>query len=96
MEVTVSVEIADHIEWKIAIEMKDNRILEWVNFPQLAVPNDLRDCGGSSKILWGFNEGGLVSLPKCIRSVPQERKCPLRNLLFGQCFLKQLSAAVLC
>lgn len=60
LEVTVFAKIADGIEWKIAIEMKDDRIVEWVNFPQIAVPYDLKDNYGHSKILWGFNEGGIV------------------------------------
>lgn len=58
--ITVICEVGNDITWKIKIEPQDGRLLEWVNFPQIAVPHDLKDNGGTSKILWGFNEGGIV------------------------------------
>lgn len=60
MSVTVSARIADCLEWRIAIDQAEDRAVEWVDFPRIAVPNDLRDSQGRSKILWGFNEGVVV------------------------------------
>lgn len=60
LKVTVTAKIQDGIEWGINIENKGNDVIEWVNYPQIVVKNDLKDSGGNSKILWGFNEGALV------------------------------------
>ena len=60
LEVFVKAEIKDSIDWGINITNKHSDVIEWVNFPQLVVENDLKDSGGDSKILWGFNEGMLV------------------------------------
>lgn len=57
MSVTVSAKMAQEISWNIEVNVPQNRVAEWVNFPQIAVPNDLKDNHGNSKILWGFNEG---------------------------------------
>ncbi len=57
---TVSARIADSILWKISVSPKEETAVEWVDFPRIAVPNDLKDQGGTSRILWGFNEGVLV------------------------------------
>ncbi len=46
------------ISWKISVTPCKELTAEWVNFPQIAVPNDL--CASGYKILWGFNEGVLV------------------------------------
>lgn len=60
LEVVVSACIGDSVDWKIAVHMKDNRIVEWIDFPRIAVPHDLKDNNGDSKILWGYNEGAIV------------------------------------
>ncbi len=60
LEVAVRAEIQDDIEWGIDITNKGEDVIEWVNFPQIVVANDLKDSGGDSKILWGFNEGCLI------------------------------------
>lgn len=60
LEVFVKAEIKDTINWGISITNKGRDVIEWVNFPQLVVANDLKDSGGDSKILWGFNEGCLI------------------------------------
>ena len=60
MKVTVTAEIEKSISWKIAVDREDQLVTEWVDFPRIAVPNELKDQGGTSKILWGFNEGGIV------------------------------------
>ena len=60
LEVAVKAEIKDEIRWGINIINKGEDVIEWVNFPQIVVANDLKDSGGDSKILWGFNEGCLI------------------------------------
>lgn len=60
LRVVVMAEITDRIEWRIVIEVNTNKAVEWVDFPQIAVMNDLVGNNGKSKILWGFNEGGIV------------------------------------
>ena len=59
-EVTVNAKLQKDIEWGIHVANKIEEVIEWVNFPQIVVANDLKDNGGDSKILWGFNEGALV------------------------------------
>lgn len=58
--VTVHAAVTDRIAWRIDVSVPEDRVLEWVDFPRLAVPNDLRGNGGTSQLLWGFNEGGIV------------------------------------
>lgn len=60
LRVKISAEIGDEIDWSIAIENNSDKVIEWVNFPQIVVKDDLTASGGNSKILWGFNEGALV------------------------------------
>lgn len=58
--VAISVKIEQEIIWKLKIYGISDYAVEWVNFPQIAVPDDFADNGGNSKILWGFNEGTLI------------------------------------
>lgn len=59
--VTVSASLAgEELRWRAAAEVKNGGALEWIDFPRIAVPNDLKDSGGAGRILWGFNEGVLV------------------------------------
>lgn len=60
MKVKITADIENGINWKISAENNSDTVIEWVKFPQIVVPNDLKDNGGKSKILWGFNEGALV------------------------------------
>ena len=57
---TVSAKITDEIEWNLKLSKAEGFAYEFVNFPYVITPNDLRDSGGDSKILWGFNEGVLI------------------------------------
>lgn len=51
----------ENVMWQIEIINNSNAYcLEWVDFPQLAVYNDLKSSGGDSVILWGYNEGIIV------------------------------------
>lgn len=58
--VIISCRLTDEVVWGIDISVPDTLVCEWVNYPQIAVDYDLSDRGGSSKILWGFNEGVIV------------------------------------
>ena len=60
LQVIVYASIGEELEWKIDVDIQPEYILEWVNFPQIAVPHELKDNGGTSKILWGYNEGGII------------------------------------
>ncbi len=61
VSVEISAEITDEIKWFINASADEKYVLEWVNYPQIAVPNDLSKDKTGSKILWGFNEGVEVS-----------------------------------
>ena len=58
--VKVSIQMGTQLSFGIEISKTGENTVEWVNYPQIAVPDDFRDNGGSSKILWGFNEGTLI------------------------------------
>ncbi len=59
-EVTVNAKINDGVNWGISIKGYTGYALEWVNYPQIATPDDFSDNGGTSKLLWGYNEGTLI------------------------------------
>lgn len=59
-EVTIWAELGENLQWRIKVERKDDLVTEWVDFPRIAVPDDLKDHNGKAKLLWGFNEGGIV------------------------------------
>ncbi len=48
------------LEWRISTSAVKGKVVEWINYPQFAVPDDFANNGGSSKLLWGFNEGVLI------------------------------------
>lgn len=56
--VEVRAEVTDEISWYISVFPCSTLTVEWVNFPQIAVPDQLGK--DKYKILWGFNEGVLV------------------------------------
>lgn len=59
-KVTLTVSVASGVHWNITVVPKDESAVEWVDFPRIAVNNDLKDSGGNSRILWGYNEGVVV------------------------------------
>lgn len=61
-EVSLSVKLEDKFIWGIEVKGVVGKALEWVKYPQIAVSDDfLNDKGaGTSKALWGFNEGTLI------------------------------------
>lgn len=60
LRVKVSVEFSEQINWKISVENLSELCIEWIDFPQIAVPDDLKGSGGDGEIFWGFNEGAVV------------------------------------
>jgi len=61
-EVIISVRLDEKLVWGIDVKGINDKTLEWVKYPQIAVVDDfLNDEGnGCSKALWGFNEGTLI------------------------------------
>lgn len=60
-KVEMSVAVTDNISWDINVLPIDKEMtVEWVDYPQILVPDKLKDKDGGSKILWGFNEGVIV------------------------------------
>jgi len=47
------------VKWQASVE--SDLQLEWIEYPRVTVPDTFSDRGGSSKILWPYNEGALVS-----------------------------------
>ena len=62
LEVIVYLEMGtEKITWRIGVcNCPEQYCLEWIDFPQTAVCNNLKSAGGESQILWGYNEGIIV------------------------------------
>lgn len=60
LKFTIGAQITDEISWSLSSKVADAYVTEWIQFPQIACPDDTKDNGGNGKILWGFNEGVLV------------------------------------
>lgn len=50
-------------ELSLRAEVKSELQLEWVEMPGISVENSFKENGGSSKLLWPYNEGMLVDSP---------------------------------
>lgn len=46
--------------WNLAVENKTDYFIEWIDFPDVVVPNDLVGNGGDSKLLWPVAEGVVI------------------------------------
>lgn len=46
--------------WHLAAEHETDWIIEWIDYPNVVVPNDLTATGGTGKLVWPFNEGVLI------------------------------------
>lgn len=57
LDVCVQVHFSRKISWRMEVKNNTNDVVEWVQFPQIIVPNDLIAKGGKSRLLWGFSEG---------------------------------------
>lgn len=51
---------SDRIEWRLSFENNTGMCVEWVNFPLIAVPDDLVRTGGSGRLLIDSNEGLII------------------------------------
>lgn len=58
--VIVTILFEDEIKWHIEIKNNTDLCLEYVDFPQITVPNDLKGTGGKAKLLWCYNEGVII------------------------------------
>ncbi len=58
--VKINCRISDGIVWGIDVSPAKDLVCEWVKYPLIAVNNDFADHGGSSKLLWGINEGVII------------------------------------
>lgn len=47
-------------EWNFSVDNQTDLIMEWIDFPDVVVPNDLVASGGNSRILWPAQEGTLI------------------------------------
>lgn len=61
LSVSATVTFGAQIEWDISVKNNSDLCIEWVDYPQIAVPDDLKGSGGDAEIFWGFNEGAVVS-----------------------------------
>lgn len=57
LDVCVRAHFSSKISWRIEVKNNTSDVVEWVQFPQIIVPNDLIAKGGESRLLWGFSEG---------------------------------------
>ncbi|MDG0808574.1 hypothetical protein [Cohnella rhizosphaerae] len=47
-------------DWRISFDNRTSYLVEWVDFPDVVVPNDLVAAGGTARILWPAHEGVLI------------------------------------
>ena len=50
----------DRIEASLSFQNNTGKYVEWIDFPQVAIPNDLVARGGSGKLIMDINEGLLL------------------------------------
>lgn len=46
--------------WRLDADHELDWMIEWIDFPNVVVPNDLTATGGTGKLVWPFNEGVLI------------------------------------
>ena len=56
----VHVVCSQRMEYTLSFENKTGKCIEWIDFPQIAVPNDLVCTGGSGRVIIDVNEGLLI------------------------------------
>ncbi|MDI4644457.1 DUF6259 domain-containing protein [Cohnella hashimotonis] len=47
-------------DWRISFDNRTSYLVEWIDFPDVVVPNDLVAAGGTARILWPAHEGVLI------------------------------------
>lgn len=55
-----TVNFEDRLEFSLSFTNRTGLYVEWIDYPQVAVPNDLVGAGGSGKLLIDINEGLIV------------------------------------
>ncbi len=59
--VNVSMDEKEHCHWHITVDNNTENILEWIEFPQITIPDCLKDNGGDSELFWPVVEGISIS-----------------------------------
>jgi len=83
ISVKVFLTIKEKLSWRIQVKNNTKDCIEWVDFPQIAVPNELKGYGKDCEILWGFNEGVIIDTfeKRKISGFPyEEPKYPSKGL----------------
>lgn len=57
---TASIRFRERITFQLTYENETGVCLEWIDYPQIALPNDLVQRGGSGRLLMDMNEGLLI------------------------------------
>ncbi len=57
---TVTIRFLKRMTFHMTLENETNICVEWIDFPQIALPNDLVQTGGSGRLLMDMNEGLLI------------------------------------
>ncbi len=63
LTITVTIEASEgspQVQFGIALENHSDLVIEYIDFPQILVPNNLTGAGGDYKLLWPFNEGVII------------------------------------
>lgn len=59
--VKINLESNDNLSyWSLSLINETGNIIEWIDFPDVVVPNDLVARGGSSKLFWPAMEGVII------------------------------------
>ena len=58
--VTVTMGPDEKCHWHISLDNNTDDIMEWVEFPQISVPDSLKGEGGDSELFWPVVEGMLI------------------------------------
>lgn len=61
MDFQVRIICGRRIEYTFSLENRSKQCIEWIDFPQIAVPNDLVAAGGSGRVVLDVNEGLLIN-----------------------------------
>jgi len=63
--------------WNLSVEHDTDRYIDWVDFPDIVVPNDLIAAGGSGRVLWSGMEGVLIEDADLRESFPWMKYSPV-------------------
>jgi Domain of unknown function (DUF6259) len=63
LDVTTSVTVdpaSDLSYWRLRLRNGSTHVVEWIDYPDLVVPDDLVGSGGTARLLWPAMEGALI------------------------------------